>query len=213
MKLYDFAFSPNCRKVRAVAYELDIPFEAVPVNLVRGAQRASAFLELNPNARVPVLVDADWVLWESTAIMRYFSNQRRGKLVPQSVRGQAEVDRWLSWQLAHLGPVMSAVAFERVVKPATGQGPANEAIVAAGQADFARLSGVLESGLPGREYLADELSLADFGLASHYSLAKMCGLSLAEFPLIESWLSRMLGRDSMKRALADAEAALRPDAA
>lgn len=213
MKLYDFAFSPNCRKVRAVAYELEIAFEPVAVNLVKNGQRAPAFLELNRNGRVPVLVDGDLVLWESTAIMRYFSNLRDGRLVPSSARAQAELDRWLSWQLAHLGPVMSAVAFERVVKPVTGQGAANEAIVAKGEADFAQLSQILEAGLGERQYLAGELSIADFALASHYSLAAMCGLKLCGFPRIVSWLSRMLERPSMRRALADAEATMRPDAA
>src|SRR5688572_19644964 len=104
MKLYDFAFSPNCRKVRAVAYELGIALEPVHVDLVRGAQRQPDFLALNPNGRVPVLVDGDLVLWESTAIMRYLSASRGGALVPTSPRAQAEVDRWLAWQLAHLGP-------------------------------------------------------------------------------------------------------------
>jgi len=213
MKLYDFAFSPNCRKVRAVAYELEIAFEPIAVSLVKGSQRAPEFLALNRNGRVPVLVDGDLVLWESTAIMRYFSNLRSGKLVPKTARGQAELDRWLSWQLAHLGPVMSAVALERVVKPVTGQGAANEAVVAKGAADFAQLSRILEAGLGEREYLAGELSVADFALASHYSLAAMCGLELSEFPRIAAWLSRMVERPSMRRALADAEATLRPDAA
>jgi glutathione S-transferase len=213
MKLYDFAFSPNCRKVRAVAYELGVVFVPVPVSLVKGEQRDPTFLELNRNGRVPVLVDGSFVLWESTAIMRYFSNQRGGQLVPTTARGQAELDRWLSWQLAHLGPVLSSVAFERVVKPATGRGAANEAVVAKGTADFAQLSQVLESGLNERDYLAGELSLADFGLASHYSLASMCGLELADFPQLRRWLSRVLARPSMQRALADAAASMRPDAA
>ncbi|MEJ7729298.1 MAG: glutathione S-transferase N-terminal domain-containing protein [Polyangiaceae bacterium] len=78
MKLHDFAFSPNSRKVRAVAYELGIPLEYVHVDLVRNASRAPAFLQLNPNGRVPVLVDGDLVLWESTAILRYLSAKRGG---------------------------------------------------------------------------------------------------------------------------------------
>lgn len=213
MKIYDFAFSPNCRKVRAVAYELGVSLEPVHVDLVRGGQKTPAFLAINPNGRVPVLVDGELVLWESTAIMRYLSARHGGALMPSTARGQAEVDRWLSWQLAHLGPAMSKVAFERVVKRLTGQGAPDEAAIATGSAEFAKLSAVLEQSLSGRLYLADSLSLADFALASHYSLASMCGLDLAPFPELTRWLERLLARDSMKRALADAQATIRTHAA
>ena len=106
MKLYAFAFSSNCRKVRAVAYELDIPLESVHVDLVNGASRTPGFLALNPNGRVPVLEDDGFVLYESTAIMRYLSAQKGDALVPTTLRGRADVDRWLAWQLAHLAPAM-----------------------------------------------------------------------------------------------------------
>jgi glutathione S-transferase len=213
MKLYDFAFSPNCRKVRAVAYELGVTLEPVHVDLPHGGHRAPAFLALNPNGRVPVLVEDDFVLWESTAIMRYLSAKHGGALLPKTLRGQAEVDRWLAWQLAHLGPAMSKVAFERVVKKLTGRGEPDEAAIAAGTADFASFTATLNAALEGREYVAGELSLADFALAAHYSLAPMCGLDLAPYPRVTAWLARVLARDSMKRTLADAQAVLTPHAA
>jgi glutathione S-transferase len=213
VKLYDFAFSPNCRKVRAVAYELGIDLQPVHVDLLNAGQRSPAHLALNPNGRVPVLVDQDFVLWESTAIIRYLSAKTGGVLLPTTPQGQAEVDRWLAWQLAHLGPALSKVAFERVVKKLTGQGVPDAAAIAAGSADFAKLSAVLNDALLGREYLAGALSLADFALASHYSLAAMCGLDLAPHTQVSAWLERMLSRDSMRRALADAQATLRPHAA
>lgn len=204
MKLYDFPFSPNCRKVRAVAYEVGAPFEAVRVDLLRGDQRAPAHLARNPNGRVPVLEDGDLVLWESVAIMRYLAAGTA--LVPTERRAAAEMDRWLAWQLAHLAPAMSKVAFERVVKQLLKLGPADAAAVEAGAADFAAMTAVLEGALAGKEYVAGRLSLADFALAAHYSLAPACGLSVATFPAVESWLARVLARDSMKRALADAQA-------
>ncbi|HVY26663.1 MAG TPA: glutathione S-transferase family protein [Polyangiaceae bacterium] len=213
MKLYDFAFSPNCRKVRAVAYELGLPFEPAHVDLLRGEQKAPAFLSRNPNGRVPVLVDGDLVLWESMAILRYFSAKKGGALLPSTARGQAEVDRWLSWQLAHLGPAMSKVSFERVVKRLTNQGEPDQAAIAAGSAEFAKLTGLLDAALEGREYLAGELTLADFALAAHYSLAGVAGLDMTPFPRVNAWLARVLGRESMRRALAEAQATLRPNAA
>jgi glutathione S-transferase len=209
MKLYDFAFSPNCRKVRAVAYELGVPLEHVHVDLARGASRTPAFLAINPNGRVPVLVDDGLVLWESTAILRYLSAKNGGALVPSDARGQAEVERWLSWLLAHLGPAMSKVAFERVVKRITGQGAPDEAAIAAGTAEFAKMSAILDGALEGREHLAGPLSIADFALASHYSIASTAGLDVAPFGRVNAWLARVLARDSMRRALADAQAAMR----
>jgi glutathione S-transferase len=213
MKLYDYAFSPNSRKVRAVAYELGVALQLQHVDLVKGEQRAANYLAVNPNGRVPVLVDHDFVLWESTAIIRYLSAKHGGALVPKTAQGQAEVDRWLAWQLAHLGPAMSKVAFERIVKKLTGQGTPDLDVIATGTADFAKLSAILDAALQGREYLAGELSLADFALGSHYSLATMCGLDLAPHPRVGAWLERVLARDSMRRALADADATLRPHAA
>jgi glutathione S-transferase len=213
MKLYDFAFSPNCRKVRALAYELGIQLEFVAVDLPKGGQRTPAFLAINPNGRVPVLVDGDLVLWESTAILGYLAGKVGSALVPTAPRAQAEVDRWLSWQLAHLGPAMSKVAFERIVKKVTGQGAPDEAAIVAGTAEFAKLTAILDHALAGREYLAGALSIADFALASHFSLAPTAGLDLGPYANVNAWLSRMLARDSMRRALADAQAAMRSDAA
>jgi len=213
MKLYDFAFSPNCRKIRALAYELDIPLDFVRVDLPKGEQRAPAFLAINPNGRVPVLVDGDLVLWESTAILRYLAAKAGGALVPTAPRAVAEVDRWLSWQLAHLGPAMSKVVFERIVKKLTGQGTPDEAAIAVGTAEFAKLAAILDDALAGREYLAGALSIADFALASHLSLAAVGGLDLAPYAHLNAWLSRVLARDSMRRALADAQAAMRSNAA
>src|SRR5262249_27095991 len=86
MKLYDFAFSPNCRKVRALAYELGIQLEFVPVDLPKGAQHTPAFLAINPNGRVPVLVEGELVLWESTAIVRYLAAKTGSALVPAAPR-------------------------------------------------------------------------------------------------------------------------------
>ena len=213
MKLYDFAFSPNCRKVRAVAYELGIPLEPVHVDLVNGQSRTPSFLALNPNGRVPVLVDGGFVLNESTAIIRYLSAKKDGALVPATLQGQADADRWIAWQLQHLAPAMSKVAFERIVKKLTGQGTPDQAAIDAGSAEFHKLTAILDAALESRDYLAGTLSLADFALASHYSLAAMCGLDLAPYARAQAWLARMLARGSMKRALADAQAIITSHAA
>ena len=109
----------------------------------------------------------------------------------------------------HLSPALSKVAFERIVKKLTGQGAPDQALIDAGTAEFAKLSAVLDTALGAREYVAGRLTLADFALAAHYSLAPTAGLEVAPYPRVAAWLSRMLARPSMRRALADAQEAMR----
>jgi glutathione S-transferase len=206
MKIYDFPFSPNCRKVRAVVYELGLQAEFLPVSLFKAESRTPQFLTINPNGRVPVLVDGDFVLWESNAIVSYLAHGTT--LMPTQRRERAEVERWTDWQLAHLGPAIRTVAFERVVKPMTGRGQADAAAIDAAAADYATFSGVLDTSLGSKEYVAGRLSVADFVLASVYSLAATVGLETAPFPRVNAWLGRVLARDSMKRVLADAQASM-----
>ena len=207
MKLYDFPFSPNSRKVRAVAYELGIELELAPVDLLKGEQRAASFLAKNPNGRVPVLEDGDLILWESTAIMHHLA--RGSALVPTAPRPAFEMHRWIAWQLAHLGPAMTKVAFERIVRPLLKLGEPDRARVAEGTAEFDGLTAILEGALGDREYVAGPLSLADFALAAHFSLAGAAGLDLARHRRVDSWLARVCARDSMKRVLAEAQASVR----
>ncbi|HEY8090776.1 MAG TPA: glutathione S-transferase family protein [Polyangiaceae bacterium] len=206
MKVHDFPFSPNCRKVRAIVYELGLDVEFLPVNLFRGESRTPQFLAVNPNGRVPVLVDGDLVLWESNAIVNYLAHGT--PLLPAQQRERAEVERWTDWQLAHIGPAIRTVAFERVVKPMLGKGQPDAALVEAGARDYATFSGVLDESLGRKEYVAGRLSVADFVLASVYSLAASVGLETAPYPKVNAWLGRVLARDSMKRALADAQASM-----
>ncbi|TMQ18594.1 MAG: glutathione S-transferase family protein [Deltaproteobacteria bacterium] len=206
MKLYDFPFSPNCRKVRAVAYELGIALEYEHVDLLNGGSRTPAYLARNPNGRVPVLEDGDLILWESTAIIRYLA--AGSALAPTAPRLAAEVDRWISWQLAHLGPAMSKVAFENIVKRLTRRGEPDAARIAEGTAEFEQLTAILDAALAGREFVAGPLTLADFALGAHYSIAAAAGLDISRHHRVESWLARISARDSMKRALADAQGSL-----
>jgi glutathione S-transferase len=206
MQLYDFAYSPNSSKVRAVAYELGIPLEVVDIDLLKGKQRAPEFLALNPNGRVPVLVDGDLVLWESTAIMRYLA--RGSALVPTGPRLAAEVDRWIAWQLAHLGPAMGKVAYEKIVKAALGKGPLDEARIAEGTTEFHAMSAILDDALAGKEYVAGPLTIADFALAAHYNLAAACGLDATRHPRVAAWLARVSERDSMRRVIQEGRARL-----
>jgi glutathione S-transferase len=155
------------------------------------------------------LEDGDFVLWESNAIIAYLASKVQSPcLVPAGARDRAEVDRWLYWQVAHLGPAISRVAFERVVKRLTSRAEPDVAAIQAGTADYHEHTATLEASLGGKEYVAGRLSVADFALASFFSLAAPCGLEVAGYPKVNAWLGRVLSRDSMRRANADAQAAM-----
>jgi glutathione S-transferase len=208
MKLYQFALSPNCQKVVALAHEIGAPLDLVTVELFKGESRTPALLALNPNGKVPILEDGDFVLWESTAMLAYLAAKAgRADLAPTTPRERAEVDRWTSWQGGHFSPAIRKVAFERIVKKLAGLGAPDEAVVKAGVDEFATVARVLEQSLGTKEYLCGPLTIADFALAPSAALTAGCGLDFEPYPRAKAWLARMLSRDSLKKTLADARGA------
>jgi glutathione S-transferase len=207
MKIYDFAASPNARKVRGVVYELGITPELVTVNILKGETRTPEFLAKNPNGRMPVLEDGDFVLWESNAIITYLAALHPEKgLLPTDPRGRADVDRWLFWQSEHLTPAFVKVLFERVVKGLSGAGAPDEAVVQAGLAEVKTVAEVLDGCLKGREYVAGKLSVADFAIAAFCSTREMAGIDLSAHPNLMGWITRIEARDSWRRVMADVQA-------
>jgi glutathione S-transferase len=205
MKLYQFALSPNCQKVVALAHEVEMPLEITLVDLFKGEAQTPAMRAKNPNGKLPILEDGDFVLWESTAMLGYIAAKAgRADLAPTTPRERAEVDRWTSWQGAHFSPAIRKVAFERIVKKLAGLGAPDEAVVKAGVAEFATVVSVLEESLGTKEYVCGPLTIADFALAPSASLTASCGLDLGDYPKTQAWLGRMTARDSMKKTLAAA---------
>jgi glutathione S-transferase len=201
MKLYDLSLSPNSRKVRAVAAELGVEITVVPVDLQKGDNRTPEFLAKNPNAKCPVLEDDGFVLWESNAILCYLAALRPAKgLLPADPRGRADVDRWLFWQTAHLGPAVAKVVYEKVYKPMRGGGDPDPAVIEAGLVEFKRFAAVLDTCLAGREFVAGRLSVADFALAATLSSREAAGLDIAPYPNLRAWLERVESRESWKRS-------------
>ena len=94
MRLYGFSASPRTWKVRAVAAQLDIPLEYVQLDAFRGENRTPQYLALNPTGRTPTLVDGDFVLWESDAIMQYLASKTPNTLWPDDARTRADIMRW-----------------------------------------------------------------------------------------------------------------------
>jgi len=208
MKLYQFPFSPNCQKVVALAHEVGTSLELATVDLFKGEARTPALLAKNPNGKLPILEDGDFVLWESTAMLAYIAARAgRTDLAPTTLRERADVERWTSWQGAHFGPAIRKVAFERIVKKLGGLGAPDEAVVKQGTEEFAATARVLEQSLGNKEYVCGRLSIADFALAPYAALTASCGLDFEPYPQAKAWLGRMLARESMKKTLAAARGA------
>lgn len=202
MKLYQFPLSPNSQKVVALAHEVGVPLAIVNLDLFKGAAKSPEMLAKNPNGRVPILEDGDFVLWESNAILGYVASKAgRTDLAPTTPRERAEVDRWLAWSIAHFGPAVRKVAFERIVKRLAGLGAPDEAAVKAGAEEFAAFASVLDRSLAGKDHLCERLTIADFGCAPYAALCETAGLALAPYPNARRWLGRMLERESMQRTL------------
>ena len=206
MKIYDFAASPNARKVRSVAYELGLTPEWVVVNIFNGEGRTPEFLAKNPNGLIPVLEVGDLVLCESNAIIIYLAAQRPvAGLLPADARARADVDRWMFWQSSHIGPALIDVAYERIVKPVRGDKP-DEDRIKRGLTALEPSCQLLDKHLAGKEFIAGKLSVADFALASLLSLREMANLPLDSYANIMAWQRRIEGRRSFQKALADAAA-------
>lgn len=201
MILYGFAGTPNTWKVRALAGHIGTQLDYRAVDLSKGEQRQPPFLALNPTGRTPVLVDGDFTLWESTAIMQYLVNQAGSDLWPSSPRDQADVLRWQSWQLAHWSKACEPLLFERVVKKVFGLGTPDEAVLANATETFMKEGRVLDGHLARNTYLvANRLSLADFSVASYLAHAKMAAMPVASFANLQRWQQTVLSLPCWARA-------------
>jgi glutathione S-transferase len=190
MDFYTFPGSLNCRKVEAVAKQLGIELTYKVVDLIKGENRSAAFLALNPNGFVPVLVDGDVTLWESNAIQCYVASKVESDLWPRN-HLRYEVMRWQAWELAHFGSAIRELAWQRLIKPRIGQ-QTDAARCAAEEIRFHKFANVLEQHLQGKRFLVnDQLTLADFCVGSTLPVAQPMKLSLADYPNIRRWFASL----------------------
>jgi glutathione S-transferase len=202
MKLYTFLRSPNSRKVVAVARHLGIDLEIVPVDLSKNEQMDEAFIALNPNHKIPTLQDGDVVVWESNAIMQYLCACRPGNgLWPADPKAQADVCRWLYWQLSSLGRACDALAYERVVKGIYGLGGPDPAAEAQALEQFHEYARILDTQLATRDWVTGTtLTLADFALGAHFSVADRIGLPWEGYAAIGRWYRRLDALDAWRQS-------------
>ena len=203
MKLYEFGPSRALR-VRWTLQELDVPFEAVEINLRAGEQRRPEFLKINPAGKLPVLVDGDIVLTESVAIVLYLAEKYPDKrLIPSDPAQRAQLYRWLLFAATELEQPLWRIARHTLLYAEDKRLPGE---IALAREDFAAMARIMEAHLRGRNFVAgDTVTVGDFVVAYTLDWAKLVKL-LEPFPVLDAYLERMYARpeapERMKAALA-----------
>ena len=176
MLLYSFKITPNNRKVEAFIAHYELPVEIHQVNFKEHETQSDAYFLINPMRKVPALVDGDFHLWESNAILTYLARTFPvTQSLPTDIRGRADADRWLHWQSCHLMPMMGALKTGVEKDPTSIKG----------------LFSVLEIPLKKGPYVLGNLSVVDFAIGA-YLMTKMARqFDYQEHPRVAEWLKRV----------------------
>ncbi|MFM0038781.1 glutathione S-transferase family protein [Paraburkholderia strydomiana] len=198
MKLY-YAETLAPRKACAVAKYLGLQIDYVFVDLRKGEQTRPDYLAINPNGKVPSLVDGEKNLWEADAILCHLAQRAESGLWPRSAQQQIDVVRWLSWNSQHLYRQGGSLYFEHLVKPWIGLGEPEPSTVAQAQGFFRQHASLLDQHLKGRKWLlGNDLSIADFSVAVTLPYAKSAAMPVDEFPEVQRWHDQLNAFDAWR---------------
>jgi glutathione S-transferase len=204
--------TPNGWKIAVALEEMDLPYVLKPVNIGRGEQFGEAFMRISPNNRMPAIIDPDGPggkpisVFESGAILQYLG-RKSGKFYPKDERARVEVEQWLIWQVAGLGPMAGQASHFINYAPKLVDDQAKiEYSRVRYINELNRLYGVMERRLEDRPYLASEYSIADMAAWPWTRGAHRMGQQWDDFPKLKEWVDRIYARPAVERALAkDAE--------
>ncbi len=182
--------------------ECDLPYRLKKVNIGLGEQFKPSFLKISPNNRMPAIVDPNGPdgssisVFESGSILQYLG-QKTGKFYPADTRERINVDEWLFWQMANLGPMAGQAhhfrAYAKGKSRYATQRYTNE---------VNRLYGVMNKQLRGKEYLCGAYSIADMAAWPWVLPYKRQGQNMDDFPNVHKWLKRVGERPAVQRGLA-----------
>ena len=189
MKLYAVVGSPNCRKVLAVIHHLELNIDIDYLDFFEGDLTTAEYLALNQNGMVPTLVDGDFSLWESNAIMQYLADTVPGNtLFPKDPKTRADILRWQCWELAHYNKALGVLSYEAIVKPMLMGEEANAATVEWAVGELNRFAPVLESHLGNREFVVgNDVTLADYSLIHIHMFKDEVPFDWSPFPNINDY--------------------------
>jgi glutathione S-transferase len=204
--------TPNGHKITIALEEMGLPYEIRPVNIGAGEQFRPEFLAISPNNRMPAMVDPEGPggqpisVFESGAILQYLG-RKSGRFYGRDERNRAEVEEWLFWQMAGLGPMAGQAHHFRNYAPAMLPDQRNLAYGANRYTNEAhRLYGVLNKRLQDREFVAGDYSIADMAAWPWVTPWKGQGIELEAFPNVAAWHARIGAREAVQRALRHADA-------
>jgi GST-like protein len=187
--------TPNGRKVSISLEELGLPYTVHPIDISKGGQFAPAFLKIAPNNRIPAIVDRDnnMALMESGAILIYLAD-KTGKLLPKSGEGRYRTIEWLMWQMGGPGPMLGQV--HHFVKYNPGKAPyAEERYLK----EAHRLYKVLDTRLAGRDFVADEYSIADIAIWPWISRFEWQTIDMKQYPNVRRWYETIAARPAVQK--------------
>ncbi len=194
--------APNGHKVQILVEELGIQYRAIPIDITRGAQHEPAYRVINPNGKIPAIVDHAPVgggeplaVFETGAIMLYLAEKEK-KFLPADPRARSEVLQWLFWQVGGLGPMMGqAQHFFRYAPEPVPYG------IHRYQNESKRLLKVLDDRLQGRDFICGEYSIADMACFPWIRIHKLTGVALDEFSKVQDWYGRVRRRPGVARGV------------
>jgi glutathione S-transferase len=191
--LYTTPLSANGRKALAVSLSLGLDPKLMLVNVYKGEGQASDYLNVNPQGKVPSLVDGSLMLWESNAILQYLAEAYGDyKLWSRDPKRRADLSRWLFWESSHWQPSLTNV-MRPVVAQKLGLAPASpKARCDWDDPQFTSLAELLDVQLSDRQFIGgEELTIADFSLAGMMTYARACAFPFESYPHIAKWYARI----------------------
>ncbi len=192
--------TPNGRKISVALEEMGLPYTVRPVNISKGEQFNPDFLRISPNNRIPAIVDPDGPggapisVFESGAILIYLG-QKTGQFWPADRRSQVRVLEWLMWQMGGFGPMPGQVHHFLQVENEQDRRYGLERYMK----ETRRLYGVLDKRLGQVEFVAGEVSIADFAILGWAWRHERHKVDLADFPNVKRWYEAMMARPGTAR--------------
>ena len=192
------AATPNGHKVSIALEELGLPYTLKVLDLAKGEQKTPAFLAINPNGRIPAIVDHEaggFAVFESGAILIYLA-EKTGRLMPSDVQGRSRVIQWLMFQMGGVGPMMGQANvffryFPEKIQPAIDRY----------QGESKRLLTVLDGHLKDHEYLAGDYSIADIANWAWVRTHRWSGVDVSDLPHLQRWLDAIRQRPAVQRGI------------
>ncbi len=192
------ATTPNGRKVSIALEELGPPYEVHSIGLRRLEQKEPWYLAINPNGRIPAIVDRDdgnFAVFESGAILVYLA-EKAGRLLPLDRQGRSRVMQWLMFQMGGVGPMQGqANVFHRYFPEKI------PVVIERYQNETRRLYGVLDRQLAKSEFLTDDYSIADIAVYPWVAQHEWSGVDLAPFPHLARWFAQLGARPAVQRGM------------